>query len=193
MAAYAEGVDALARGDSVAAAPALAAATEADPEFVAAWVRLSRAYEELGTTTRRRPPRSAPSRCCRTPGRRLALGVGRCARSSPDSAATRLRRGAPLGELVARYPNDAEARLSLAEAQAAQGRLADAGRPCSRWSSVDPNHPRAWYLLGKYAILGGDYRRAVDDYLVRSLVIHNRLHDRPGPGRRRRTPSAVAL
>ena len=38
----------------------------------------------------------------------------------------------------------------------------------------DGDDPRAWFLLGKYAILSGDARRAVDEYLLRALVLFKR-------------------
>jgi tetratricopeptide (TPR) repeat protein len=48
--------------------------------------------------------------------------------------------------------------------------------------AADPNHPRAWFLLAKFAIVSGDARVAAEDYLVRALVIQNRLNSAHGKG-----------
>jgi tetratricopeptide (TPR) repeat protein len=177
MAAYAEGLEALVAGDSLTAAPALEAAVEADPGFAAAWVRLAGAYEALGHDERalaasRRAVEALP------PQAGALVYEARAGLASLEGDTERA--AGLLAELVERFPNDAEARVALAEARAGLGRFADAAGDLERVTAGDPNHPRAWYLLGKYAILSGDSRRAADDYLVRALVIHNRLHNRQG-------------
>lgn len=48
------------------------------------------------------------------------------------------------------------------------------------FAEKQPNHPRVWYLLGKFAIQSGDSGAAVDDYLVKALVIQNRLQNPQG-------------
>ncbi len=87
-----------------------------------------------------------------------------------------------LKELVQRYPNDAEARLSLAEAYGAEGRFEEARRELLEVTRRDPGNPRAWFQLGRGAIMTGNPHRALDEYLVRALVIHNRLQDNAGRG-----------
>src|SRR4030095_11327706 len=43
-----------------------------------------------------------------------------------------------------------------------------------------PHHPRAWFLLGKYSILAGNARRAIDEYLVHALVVQSQLGSEEG-------------
>jgi tetratricopeptide (TPR) repeat protein len=49
--------------------------------------------------------------------------------------------------------------------------------PLAQIVREDPQNGRAWYLLGRYAFLAGRTQRAVDDYLVRALVIAQRTGD----------------
>jgi tetratricopeptide (TPR) repeat protein len=73
----------------------------------------------------------------------------------------------PLQRLWARVQADLEG------PEAALAPLADVVRE-------DPQNGRAWYLLGRYAFLAGQTQRAVDDYLVRALVIAQRTGDARG-------------
>jgi eukaryotic-like serine/threonine-protein kinase len=177
LAAYGEGVEALWRGDSVAAAPALERAVEAAPGFAAAWVRLAAAYDGLGYQERAvEAARRAVAELPRPAGRLGYEARAQLAALSGESERAR----EILAALVARWPEDVEARVDLGEALGDEGRLAEARAELERAVERDPHHPRAWFLLGKLAILGGDYRRAIDDYLVRALVVQNRLGNRQG-------------
>jgi tetratricopeptide (TPR) repeat protein len=53
-------------------------------------------------------------------------------------------------------------------------------RELARAVQLDPNDGRAWYLLGRYAILAGDPRRADEEYLVRALVLFNKQRNEQG-------------
>jgi len=44
----------------------------------------------------------------------------------------------------------------------------------------DPNHPRAWFLLGKFAIQNGDSQRALSEYLRKGLEIQEKLNNLQG-------------
>lgn len=175
MAAYAEGLERLMEGDSVGAAPALQRAVEADPDFPAAWVRLAAAQEQLGYRDQAlAAAREAVERLGDQPGR-----VAFEARAREAALSGNFERAQQiLMALVARYPRDLEARVALAEALGEHGRLAEARRQLEEIAAASPNHPRVWFLLGKYAILAGDSRTAVDEFLVRALVIQNRLGNR---------------
>lgn len=179
FAAYSRGVEALHAGDSLAAAPALEEAVEEDPAFGAAWLRLAAAYEQLGYLDRARDAaRRAVEELAGTPGRLALEAKARAADLAGEPEASRRAWAA----VVERYPHDSEARLALAEAYGGEGRLAEARQGLERVVAEEPNHSRAWYLLGKFAILDGDPRRAADEYLVRALVIQNRLGNEQGRG-----------
>lgn len=177
LSAYGEGVERLLQGDVVGAAPALERATVADPEFTAAWVRLAGAYQALGYGDK---ALAAARRAVAT------LGASDDRMANEARAREALLRGEPeraaevLTRLVARYPNDAEAQIALAEAQAQRGDLGAAVAVLEQVVALDPSHPRAWYELARYSILAGDSRRAIDDYLVRAMVIQNRVGSRQG-------------
>lgn len=47
----------------------------------------------------------------------------------------------------------------------------------------DHNNPNVWFQLGRLAILGGDASVAVEDYLLRGLMLANRVKDREAQAR----------
>jgi tetratricopeptide (TPR) repeat protein len=177
FAAYSRGVEALYRGDSLAAAPALEEAVAADPDFGPAWLRLAAAYEDLGYLDRARDAAGRAAEELAGASGRLALEArAREATLAGDPEAARQAWAA----LVERYPHDAEARLDLAEAYGGEGRFPEARAVLEELVAAEPNHPQAWFLLGKFAILAGESRRAADEYLVRALVVQNRLGNDQG-------------
>jgi eukaryotic-like serine/threonine-protein kinase len=177
LAEYSRGVASLRSGDALEAVPALEKAVAADPRCTAAWVELARARQALG---RAEPARQAARRAVETLGSAEsraayeAHAVEERLLGHPDRAQEILTR------LVARYPDDVEARIELAEAYGEQGSLDRAIASLREAVRQAPHHPRAWYLLGKYSILAGDARHAVDEHLVRALVVQNELRNEQG-------------
>ncbi len=177
VAAYTQGRAALGRGDTNTATPLLETAVAADPGFGVAWLQLAHSYDLAGRSD---AASDAAQRVIELSGatpsrvglqaRALASGL------EGDFAASRLL----LQELIERFPSDTPARLALAEAYGDEGRFDDASDILRRVVAEDPNHPRAWFLLGKYAIQSGDSRRAISEYLVRDLVVQNRLDNPQG-------------
>ena len=177
LAALATGSASLRRGDALAAVADLERAVASDPRFSAAWVQLARARELLG---RREAAREAARRAV------ASLGAGE-SRSAYEARAIEARLlGKPekaqeiLARLVERYPGDTEARVELAEAYGEQGNLDQAIATLQPVVRLAPHHPRAWFLLGKYSILAGNARRAIDEYLVHALVVQNQLGSEEG-------------
>lgn len=177
LADYAKGVAGLLRGDALAAVPALERAVGADPGYTAAWVRLAQAREALG---RGAAAKDAARRAVETLGP-VDSRAGYEARAiearllgHPDKAQEILSR------LLARYPDDIEARIELAEAYGQQGSLDRALAELTKVVRLAPHHPRAWFLLGKHSINARNPQRAVEEYLVRALVIQNQLGSVPG-------------
>ncbi|GAB2660524.1 protein kinase domain-containing protein [Arenimonas aestuarii] len=76
--------------------------------------------------------------------------------------------------LVAARPDDLDARLQLAELEIDAGSFDVAITVLRELLARDPQDPRAWFLLGKAAILQGDHRVAVEEHLVRALVLYKR-------------------
>src|SRR6185295_4427234 len=177
LAAYVEGLGAMRRGDSLAAVTPLERAVALDRGYSAAWVQLARAREGLGR-------REAALEAARRAVASLGADGSRSAYEARAIEAHLLGRPEKaqeiLARLVERYPDDAEARVELAEAYGEQGRLDRAMAALLGAVRLAPHHPRAWYLLGKYSIVGGNGRQAIDEYLVHALVVQNQLGSEEG-------------
>lgn len=177
LAAHARGVQLLAQGDFVAAAPLLEQAVAAAPEFAPAWVALADAYQNLGYLEKAQEAAARAVELVKPSSHRLALEA---------QAREQLLAGEParaqktLEALLARYPYDVEARIWLAEALARQGQLQSAIDRLEEVLRQEPNHPRASFLVAKFLIQSGQARKAVDEHLVRALVIHSKLHNEQG-------------
>lgn len=175
--AYQEGRDLLARGEYVSAAPALEKAVAADPEFAVALERLAETYQNLGYEEKALAVAERAARAAGASEARLGYRI---------RARVALLRGEPAEaeksyvELARRFPNDLEALLDLASAQASQGDVARAVATLEKASQLDRSDPRVWFLLGKNTILMGNAGRAVKDHLVRALALHGQLHNEQG-------------
>ncbi len=175
--AYSQGVELLARGDAVSALPVLRRAVAADPGFAGAWLRLSKALAAQGFLSE---AEEAAERAVGAVGQASGR-FGYEARAQQAMLRGESQRAEEiLRELVARYPNDIESALALADAYGGAGKLPEAIALLEEAASRDPGHPRAWYLLAKYSILAGSSRKAVDDYLVRALVLQNKARNEQG-------------
>ncbi|HEY6985921.1 MAG TPA: protein kinase [Rhodanobacteraceae bacterium] len=82
-----------------------------------------------------------------------------------------------LDQLVAESPDDHPARVLLARAKSELGDYEDATKILQAVVAEDPRNEDAWFALGKYTIMAGDSKRAVDDYLARTQILANRLDD----------------
>ncbi|UXI67545.1 serine/threonine-protein kinase [Tahibacter amnicola] len=78
---------------------------------------------------------------------------------------------------LARYANDTELALLAAEILAENGQAGRASSLLHRLTERDEHDARSWFLLGRTAIQAGDAQRAVDEYLVRALVLATRAGD----------------
>ena len=81
---------------------------------------------------------------------------------------------------LAQTPDDTFAELNQARALGAGGDFKAATAALQKLVGRDPNDPRAWFELGKFSILAGQAQQAVDDYLVRALVLYKRSGNRYG-------------
>lgn len=82
--------------------------------------------------------------------------------------------------LFAQSPSDTHSELQLARAQGAAGDFDTAVATLEHLTGRDAQDARAWYELGKLSILKGDARPAVDDYLLRALVLFKRSRNSYG-------------
>ncbi len=175
--AYTEGVRQLYLGNSLEAAPLFEQAVQEDAGFAAGWLRLSEAYQMLGFGEKSVQAIQNASSLLADSSSKIALQ----ARAREAILTGDLERAqTTLATIVERYPNDSEARVSLALAHEDEGELDQAMEVLRQVLADDPNHPRAWFLMGKYAILTGNIQVAIDEYLVRALIIQNRLGNQQG-------------
>jgi tetratricopeptide (TPR) repeat protein/TolB-like protein len=177
VAALDRGSELLARGDALLAEPELEKAVAADPGFGAAWYKLAEAREAAGKSERALEAADRAVAALKSSESRIAfLAQARQAslHGDPELAQQILSR------LVDRFPGDLDSAVALAEAYGQSGQLSQARQVLERIAAEAPNHPRALYLLGKYSILAGESRKAVDDYLARAMVVQNNLRSRQG-------------
>lgn len=80
-------------------------------------------------------------------------------------------------ELIDQYPLNIDLKFSLAELYITTQQFPDAEKILQQIVALDPNHPNAWFELAKVSIWSGDAQTAVDDYLVKALVIAKKLKD----------------
>ena len=91
--------------------------------------------------------------------------------SDPDRAS------AELAQAVKDFPHDPELLLQDAKTLEAKGEGEQAIALLNDFVKTDDQDARAWFLLGHASILQGQVQQAVDDYLVRALVLNSRSGD----------------
>jgi tetratricopeptide (TPR) repeat protein len=177
LASFGQGLRERSHGDPAAAVQRFNEATGAAPGFTPAWLALAESARAAGRgdaalTAALNGLRLVDSTESAHAMRLEALRAS--IEGDPDRAAT------VLGWLAARRPGDTQVALLLAEAQAEAGRFQEAAERLQVIAEMDADDPRVWFLLGKVSILRGEARRAVDEYLVRALVLFNRSRNAAG-------------
>jgi eukaryotic-like serine/threonine-protein kinase len=166
------------RGELETALAHLREAARLAPDSIVAWLALAEVAQAVGEQDQvqeaLRRGRAAlgddpPLRLRHRIDAELALAEG-----DPERAVAAWR------AVIEATPDDSFAELNLARALGAGGDFAGAVATLTAISQRDGNDPRVWYELGKFSILSGDARRAVDEYLVRALVLYKRSGQRYG-------------
>ena len=85
-----------------------------------------------------------------------------------------------LGQALKDFPHDPELVLDRAKALEASGEGEKAIALLKEYVKTDDQDASAWFQLGHTSILQGDVQPAVDDYLVRALVLNSRAGDLAG-------------
>ncbi len=172
--AYGAGLLARQLGTLDAALEHLRAATTAAPGYAAAWLAQAETALAIGALDTafdaiehgQRAATVASGRLRRRFAAERALLDG-----DPPAAIAEWR------ALLAATPDDTFAELQLARAQGAGGDFTAAVEGLQTLTRRDANDPRAWFELGKFTLLSGDAQLAVDDHLVRALVLYKRSRD----------------
>ncbi len=104
--------------------------------------------------------------------------AARTLRARAESTSSDSPRGAAeLAHAIKDFPHDPELVLQNAKALEAQGEGAQAIALLKDFVKSDDQDARAWFLLGRASILQGEVQQAVEDYLVRALVLNSRAGD----------------
>lgn len=168
---YGEALQASQRGALVETLQLFGAATTRAPDYTEAWLERADAAAAMGDeeaafasieggqpAAERAPPRLRH--------RYLAMRA-----QLEGDAPTAVSHWRALAEAT---PDDTEAALQLARARGGGGDFKAAIAGLQTLTTRDAQDPRGWYELGKFSILSGDAQRAVDEYLVRALVLYKR-------------------
>jgi tetratricopeptide (TPR) repeat protein len=176
LADYGKGLLAKHGNTPAEALPSLRAATTAAPDFAPAWLALAEATQAIGET-------DAAYEALEH-GQRAATGSPWLQRRFKAELAL-LDGDAPTAVAqwraqLAATPDDTFAELNLARALGGGGDFPAAIARLQALTARDANDPRAWFELGKFSILHGQAQRAVDEHLVRALVLYKRSGNRYG-------------
>ncbi len=82
-----------------------------------------------------------------------------------------------LDQALHRFPHDPELNLLNAQVLADQGEGSAALDVLREYVRTDQQDARAWFLLGRTSIVQGQAQPAVDEYLVRALVLNTRARN----------------
>jgi tetratricopeptide (TPR) repeat protein len=170
LVAYGNGLAQRRAGRIDPARDAFERATQADPAFASAWLALAQSDAQAG-----RPERAASDaeRGLALPGGRLALQPA-FAQVQALSGGNGAKALAALEARVKAKPDDLDAQLRLAQLQGQANALPKAIANLRELLKRDDQDPRAWFALGKFSIMNGDIGSAVDESLVRALVLYKR-------------------
>jgi tetratricopeptide (TPR) repeat protein len=169
FAAYGRGLSERRAGRLESAIAAFDESTRLEPDYAPAWLAKAQALLQAGMAER--ADAAATQGEGKREGKRLALGFAQVhALAGGDPSATI----AALQQHVTQSPGDLDAQLRLAQLQGRANALPKAIAGLRALLRRDEQDPRAWFLLGKYSIMNGDIASAVDESLVRALVLYKR-------------------
>ena len=156
-------------GRMEAAAAFAETAADASPSFAPAWLALSQSALQSGQVERAAQAATHGAGLATPPRLQAEFACALALAGADPSDAIKAWEAR-----IRAVPDDLDARLQLARLQGEANLLAPAIDGLHEVLGRDGNDPRAWYLLGKFSILRGDLRDAVEEHLVRALVLYKR-------------------
>lgn len=169
LAAHGRGLALRRAGRLEAAIAEFEAATRADPAYAAAWLAQAQSLLQAGMAERAEAAAATgaklPAARALEPGFQLVAAL---AGGEPGPALAALQARAKA------KPDDLDARLRLAQLQGQSSALPAAIDGLRALLRRDEADPRAWFLLGKFSIMHGEISSAIDESLVRALVLYKR-------------------
>jgi eukaryotic-like serine/threonine-protein kinase len=173
LAAQAQVQDLLQAGDKQGAKQALVTLLTHDDQYAQGWLQLGELHLQDGE---HQAARRAFKRIQALPGSEQVtqqLAQAYLQRIAGDSNAEL----SLYESLVQQYPYRTDLRFRLASLYTDKEAFSQAAVLLKQLLRQDPQHPSAWLELAKIAIYSGDVERAIDEYLVRALIIANKLKD----------------
>jgi tetratricopeptide (TPR) repeat protein len=166
---FGNGLRARRAGDLNLAIAQFSKAADVDPHYPAAWLALAEAAHRSGRDTAAASALKQglalhPSNSLRDAMQQWQALIDGDTTAVVAALATQLRT----------HPDDLDAELRMASLQGEGGDPEAALKTLGHLARRDDNDPRVAFLLGKYSIMHGDLKPAVDDYLVRALVLYKR-------------------
>lgn len=174
---YQLGVNSLREGDYEKATGLFTQSLQLAPRFLGAHFKLSEALEKAGKTEE-------------------ALEVLQKASTIADSGEEktlfmiRAQHALLLGDfdksikiydtIIQKYPNDSEVYFQMGLLYEEKGDLKNAVASMNQVVKFDPNHPQAYFHLGKDTILMGEAEKGISQYLVKALSIETQLENDHG-------------
>jgi eukaryotic-like serine/threonine-protein kinase len=171
---YGEGLQLRRQGQLESALQHFEAAAARDPGYASAWLAMAEtamlAGDPIRLATAISYGRELPSPAVADAFDLLGLWQA----GEWEAAEARLR------ERLRLAPDDLYAQLQLAEVLGERGEYHGAEEILAELVVRDPGEARAWFLRGKFAILRGMAQPAVDEYLVRAVLLFKRYRNRFG-------------
>ncbi len=174
LARYGEGLRLRRLGQLEHALREFEAATVLEPDYASAWLAAAEVARLAGAPERMR---TAISRGRALPSPMLAGEFALLAELDANDWAAA---GQRLERRIAAAPDDFASRLMLADVLAERGEYPAVEALLADLVDRDPGEARGWFLRGKNAILRGLVQPAVDDYLVRAVLLFKRYRNRFG-------------
>jgi len=171
---YGEGLSRRRLGQVEAALIEFEAATALEPQYAAGWLAMAQSARQGGDPARLRAA-IAQGRELPSPMLAAEFSLLQSLQSGDWAAAERRLR-----ERLEQAPDDFWAQLQLADVYGEQARFQDAEDMLSALLARDSGEARGWFLRGKYSILSGRAQPAVDDHLMRAVLLFKRYRDRFG-------------
>ncbi|MCI0602816.1 tetratricopeptide repeat protein [bacterium] len=175
--AFQEGSDWMRRGEFEKAAQSFQNAIKQDPKYARAYLKLGEAYESAGNFDRAAGALDQGLKIV-DPN---ASKIGKLLSAQQALMQGELEKAISLyQDFNRKYPNDSEVLYQLALACEDAGDLKQAVGSLEKLVRIDPNHPEAYFHLGKDTILMGEAEKAISQHLLKALSIHKRLNNKHG-------------
>ncbi|HEV7491053.1 MAG TPA: protein kinase [Rhodanobacteraceae bacterium] len=174
LAAFGRGLVALDQHEPEQAAKELSAAANAPPPSALITLNLLDAEEQAHQDL---PAQNTRDTALKTFAQDQSPAAGTLRARSEAASKENNTKPTELAQAIKDFPHDPELVLQNAKALEADGEGAQAIALLKDFVKTDDQDARAWFLLGRASIVQGQVQQAVEDYLVRALVLNSRAGD----------------